>query len=108
MTTVFVSNHSPVTECSNGFLINRIGGVRRGYRHRVVAWHEPGDGEPPRPSSVPAGMLQFGATLLGKKAIAQRLLGSLQVDISKTCLLLDWKPPYTVQEGLKRCFERSN
>ena len=53
-------------------------------------------------------MLQFGATLLGKKAIAQRLLGSLQVDISKTCLLLDWKPPYTVQEGLKRCFERSN
>ncbi|MGK9064904.1 UDP-glucose 4-epimerase family protein [Stutzerimonas chloritidismutans] len=57
---------------------------------------------------VPAGMLQFGATLLGKKAMAQRLLGSLQVDISKTCEMLDWKPPYTVQEGLRRCFERSN
>ncbi|WP_037005010.1 UDP-glucose 4-epimerase family protein [Stutzerimonas stutzeri] len=57
---------------------------------------------------VPAGILQFGATLLGKKAMAQRLLGSLQVDISKTCELLDWKPPYTVQEGLRRCFERSN
>ncbi len=65
-------------------------------------------GKPARLIPVPAGMLQFGATLLGKKAMAQRLLGSLQVDISKTCELLDWKPPYTVEEGLKRCFERSN
>lgn len=65
-------------------------------------------GKPARLIPVPAGLLQFGATLLGKKALAQRLLGSLQVDISKTCELLDWKPPYTVQEGLRRCFERSN
>jgi nucleoside-diphosphate-sugar epimerase len=65
-------------------------------------------GKPARLIPVPAGLLQFGATLLGKKAMAQRLLGSLQVDISKTCELLDWKPPYTVQEGLRRCFERSN
>ena len=65
-------------------------------------------GKPARLSPVPAGILQFGATVLGKKAMAQRLLGSLQVDISKTCELLDWKPPYTVQEGLRRCFERSN
>jgi len=57
---------------------------------------------------VPAGLLQFGATILGKRAMAQRLLGSLQVDISKTCELLDWKPPYRVEEGLRRCFERSN
>lgn len=65
-------------------------------------------GKPARLFPVPSGMLQFGATLLGKKAMAQRLLGSLQVDISKTCEMLDWKPPYTVQEGLRRCFERSN
>lgn len=65
-------------------------------------------GKPARLIPVPAGMLQLGATLLGKKAMAQRLLGSLQVDISKTCELLDWKPPYTVEEGLKRCFERPN
>ena len=62
-------------------------------------------GKPARLIPVPAGLLQFGATLLGKKAMAQRLLGSLQVDISKTCELLDWKPPYTVEEGLRRCFE---
>ncbi len=62
-------------------------------------------GKPARLIPVPAGLLQLGATLLGKKAMAQRLLGSLQVDISKTCELLDWKPPYTVEEGLRRCFE---
>ncbi|WP_312913010.1 UDP-glucose 4-epimerase family protein [Stutzerimonas nitrititolerans] len=64
-------------------------------------------GKPARLIPVPAGLLQFGATMLGKKAMAQRLLGSLQVDISKTCELLDWKPPYTVEEGLRRCFEPS-
>ncbi|WP_082332089.1 MULTISPECIES: UDP-glucose 4-epimerase family protein [Stutzerimonas stutzeri subgroup] len=65
-------------------------------------------GKPARLIPVPPGALQLGATLLGKRAMAQRLLGSLQVDISKTCELLDWKPPYTVEEGLRRCFERSN
>lgn len=65
-------------------------------------------GKPARLVPVPAGLLQFGATLLGRKAMAQRLLGSLQVDITKTCELLDWKPPYTVEEGLRRCFESSH
>ncbi len=65
-------------------------------------------GKPARLIPVPAGLLQLAATLLGQKAMAQRLLGSLQVDISKTCELLDWKPPYTVEEGLRRCFESSN
>ncbi len=65
-------------------------------------------GQPARLVPVPEGLLQFGATLLGKKAMAQRLLGSLQIDISKTCELLDWKPPYTVEDGLRRCFERSD
>lgn len=65
-------------------------------------------GKPARLIPVPAGLLQLGATLLGKKAMAQRLLGSLQVDISKACEVLDWKPPYTVEEGLRRCFEPSH
>lgn len=55
---------------------------------------------------VPARLLHFGAALLGKRAVAQRLLGSLQVDISKTCDLLEWRPPYTVEEGLRRCFPK--
>lgn len=51
---------------------------------------------------VPAGVLMFGAGLLGKKPVAQRLLGSLQVDISKARNLLGWQPPVTVAEGLAR------
>ncbi|MBF8669040.1 SDR family oxidoreductase [Pseudomonas putida] len=53
---------------------------------------------------VPARLLELLLILLGKRAMAQRLLGSLQVDITRTCELLDWKPPYTVKEGLARCF----
>ena len=61
-------------------------------------------GKPSRLVPVPAGLLMFGATVLGKKAMAQRLLGSLQVDISKARNLLGWQPPLSVEEGLKRCF----
>lgn len=61
-------------------------------------------GRPSRLVPVPAGALQFGAALLGRKAMAQRLLGSLQVDISHTCETLDWQPPFTVEAGLRRCF----
>ncbi|WP_404413634.1 SDR family oxidoreductase [Vreelandella aquamarina] len=61
-------------------------------------------GKPTRLIPLPAGMLMFGAGLLGKKAFAQRLLGSLQVDISKARNLLGWQPPLSVEEGLRRCF----
>ncbi|OXY81887.1 UDP-glucose 4-epimerase family protein [Oceanimonas doudoroffii] len=56
---------------------------------------------------VPVGLLQLGATMLGKKAMAQRLLGSLQVDISKARKVLGWEPPLSVEQGLKRCFDDS-
>lgn len=61
-------------------------------------------GRPSRLIPVPARLLQLGATLLGKKAVAQRLLGSLQVDISHTQKTLNWTPPLTVKQGLQRCF----
>lgn len=62
-------------------------------------------GKPVRLIPVPPGLLLFGAGLLGKKAIAQRVLGSLQVDITKARELLGWQPPISVEEGLRRCFE---
>ena len=65
-------------------------------------------GKPARLIPVPAGLLMFGAGLLGKKAVAQRLLGSLQVDISKARNLLGWEPPLSVEEGLRRCFVSEN
>jgi len=61
-------------------------------------------GVPSRLLPMPAFVLMFAAGLLGKKAVAQRLLGSLQVDISKARDLLGWKPPLSVEEGLRRCF----
>jgi len=57
---------------------------------------------PARLLRFPPGLLLAAATLLGKKDIAQRLCGSLQVDIEKTRSLLGWNPPVSVDEALKR------
>nr|BBJ04622.1 UDP-glucose 4-epimerase [Marinobacter nauticus] len=57
---------------------------------------------------VPAGVLMLGATVLGKRAVAHRVLGSLQVDISDAKALLGWEPPVSMQEGLRRCFTTEN
>lgn len=62
-------------------------------------------GKPSRLIPVPSSVLMLAATILGKRAVAQRLLGSLQVDISKARELLGWTPPISVEEGLRRCFE---
>lgn len=50
---------------------------------------------------VPASVLAWGAALLGKRAVAQRLCSSLRLDISKTRQLLGWTPPVSVDEGLR-------
>jgi len=52
--------------------------------------------------SLPPSVLLAGAAVMGKSAAARRLLGSLQVDISKAKRLLHWSPPLTVDEGLRR------
>ena len=54
---------------------------------------------------VPAYVLELGATLLGKRDVAQRLCGSLQVDIDKTRHLLGWSPTLTLDQGLKKAVE---
>lgn len=51
---------------------------------------------------IPVPMMESAASLLGKRAVAQRLFGSLQVDISKTRDLLGWRPPVSVDEALSR------
>ncbi len=50
---------------------------------------------------IPQRLLELGAAFLGKKAVAQRLCGNLQVDITKARNLLGWEPPYSVAEGLR-------
>lgn len=59
-------------------------------------------GRPARLLPVPASLLQAGAAMLGKRAIAQRLCGSLQVDIGKTRELLGWAPPVSVDDALRK------
>jgi nucleoside-diphosphate-sugar epimerase len=58
-------------------------------------------GRPARLFPVPESVLNLGAALVGRRDIAQRLLGTLQVDISKARRLLGWEPPITVGEGLR-------
>lgn len=59
-------------------------------------------GSPARLIPVPPALLRLGAAALGKGDVAQRLLGSLQVDITHTRQTLGWTPPITVDEGLRR------
>jgi len=59
-------------------------------------------GRPARLLPVPASLLQAGAAMLGRRAIAQRLCGSLQVDIGKTRELLGWAPPVSVDDALRK------
>jgi UDP-glucose 4-epimerase len=59
-------------------------------------------GKPARLLPVPASWLKLAAALIGKPDVAQRLCGSLQVDISKTRELLGWVPPVSLDEGLRR------
>lgn len=59
-------------------------------------------GKPARLLPIPAVWLQLISRLLGRPAIAQRLCGSLCVDIEKTRRLLGWEPPVTVDEAMSR------
>lgn len=59
-------------------------------------------GRPARLIPVPPSLLEVAAAMLGKREVARRLLGSLQVDISKTRAVLGWEPPVSVDEGLRR------
>lgn len=58
-------------------------------------------GKSPRLLPVPCSLLTMAATLVGKKAVAQRLFGSLRVDISKTQKRLNWQPMIKSGDALR-------
>ncbi|MEW6562295.1 MAG: SDR family oxidoreductase [Pseudomonadota bacterium] len=60
-----------------------------------------GIGKPARLLPFPPILLLFAARFVGKGAQAERLIGSLQVDSGKIRRELNWRPPYTVQQGLQ-------
>jgi UDP-glucose 4-epimerase len=55
----------------------------------------------PRLIPVPAACFRFAGRLTGKTAVVDRLFGSLQVDCTKAQMLLDWQPPFTVEQGIQ-------
>lgn len=50
---------------------------------------------------LPSGLMRGAASLIGKSALSDRLLGSLQVDDRKIRKILSWQPPQSVVEGLR-------
>lgn len=60
---------------------------------------------PARLFPVPAGCIKLAAVVAGKREMANRLCGSLQADIEKTRRLLGWRPPLTLDQGLKKAAE---
>ncbi|TEW50710.1 UDP-glucose 4-epimerase family protein [Psychromonas algicola] len=52
--------------------------------------------------SIAPSWFVLAAKLIAKPAISVRLCGSLQLDISKTKELLNWKPPYSAAECMKK------
>lgn len=62
-------------------------------------------GKPARLLNIPPALLNAAAAMIGKRAVAQRLLGNLQVDVSHTCRTLGWMPPISADEGLRRAVQ---
>ena len=52
--------------------------------------------------NVPQRVFVHLCKLLGKQNIAERLCGDLQVDIKYTKETLNWTPPHTVQQAIKK------
>ena len=50
--------------------------------------------------SLPEGVLRLAARCIGRRAAAQRLLGSLTVDDGRLRRDLGWSPPFAVEEAL--------
>ena len=50
----------------------------------------------------PISMLKFLGSVFGKREEINRLVGSLRIDNSYTKEILNWIPPVSVEEGIKR------
>ncbi|MCG3722789.1 UDP-glucose 4-epimerase family protein [Vibrio cincinnatiensis] len=59
-------------------------------------------GKPTWQLPVPIWCYKLAGKLFKKSDVVDRLIGSLQVDISHTKETLDWAPPQTLQEGFKK------
>ncbi len=58
--------------------------------------------KPTRLLPVPPALLRTGAALVGRASVAQRLCDSLQIDMTPTMQTLNWRPPLSMQDGLRQ------
>lgn len=59
-------------------------------------------GKKPLLLPIPSWALYLAASTLGKRAVAERVCGSLQVDISKTRRMLGWAPVVSLDDALHK------
>ena len=59
-------------------------------------------GKSARLFALPNWLLRAGMSLAGRRSEYDRLVGSLQLDISNTLSTTDWRPPISRREGLGR------
>ena len=55
---------------------------------------------------LPVWCFHLLGKLLSKQDVIDRLVGSLQVDITHTKNTLNWTPPFSIEEGFAKCIER--
>ncbi|HEY7804880.1 MAG TPA: NAD-dependent dehydratase, partial [Orrella sp.] len=57
-----------------------------------------------RTLAVPVSLLTVAASVLGRRDMLRRLTDSLQVDISATCVQLNWQPVQSVEQAMTEAF----
>lgn len=65
-------------------------------------------GKTPRLIPVPMSWFSIIGKLTGKQAVIARLCGNLQVDINDTKTTLNWRPPVSVEDGIKSCIPKED
>jgi len=64
---------------------------------RKLAWAM---GKKPMLFPVPVKLLQLAGSVIAKRGEVERLIDSLQVDITHACEVLGWRPPVSVDEAM--------
>ena len=59
-------------------------------------------GKKPNLFKVPITLLKLLGFISGKSKDIDRLINSLVIDINETCKILNWKPPYKIDDELKK------
>ncbi len=59
-------------------------------------------GKKPNLIKVPITILKFLGIISGKSKDIDRLINSLEIDINETFKILNWKPPYKIDDELKK------